>query len=123
MNNCINIINQSINFKKRGFIIKNSKINLMLLKTFLKINVLKFIKIEKLQIIAYINYNNNKPVFKNIVNMYKPSKKQFISLKKLKKLKLKHNWILIMSTNRGLINSYEAIKSNSGGLILAKIWN
>lgn len=121
MNNCINILNQSIKLNKKGFIINNNKINLLILKMFLKINLLKFIKIENSCIIAYINYYNNKPIFKNILNMHKPSKKQFISLKNLKKIKLKHNWIFLMSTNRGLLNSYEALKTKSGGLILAKI--
>lgn len=123
MFNCINIIKQSINLKKKGFIVKKNKINLKILIAFTKINVIKFLKIKNNYLIVYTNYVNNKPVFNKIINFYKPSKKQFISFKNLVKIKSKHNWIFILSTNKGIINSFEAIKLNIGGLILAKILN
>lgn len=125
MSNCINIIKISINLNKKGFIIKNNSKNLNLIKAFLKINIIKFVKIsdDKKKLIVFLNYFNNKPIFYNIINMMKYSNKKFISLKCLKDLSLKHNWILILSTNKGILNSYEAIKLNTGGLVLAEIWN
>lgn len=121
--NCINLIKISIKHKKRGFIINNTKKNINILKVFIKINVIKFINIKNNKIIVYINYKNNKPIFINIINLFKNSNKKFISLKNLKKISLKHNWIFILSTNKGIINNYEALKLNIGGLVLAKIWN
>ena len=106
MNNCINIIKLSINLKKRGFIIKNNKKNFNILKAFIKINVINFIKIDKNIIIAHINYVNNEPIFKNIINMFKPGHKKYINLKNLKNLCFKHNWILILSTNKGCAKQF-----------------
>ena len=123
MNNCINLIKLAIKHKKKGFIIVKNTKNINILKPFLKLNILKFIKITKNKIIVYINYINNKPIFKNIVNMFKPSFKKFINLKNIKKISIKHNWILIISTNKGIINNFEALKIKTGGLLLAKIWN
>lgn len=121
--NCINIIKLTLKHNKKGFIINNNKNNLNVIKAFIKINVIKFIIIKNNKIIVYLNYHNDKPVFYNITNLYKSSNKKFISLKNLKKLSLKYNWIFLISSSKGLINNYEAINLNVGGLIIAKIWN
>ena len=113
----------SILYKKKGFIIKNNKQNLNILKLYIKINIIKFIKIENKNIFVYINYINNKPIFKNIVNLYKPSHKYSISLKELININNNHNWILILSTNKGLMNNFEAVKKGFSGILIAKIWN
>jgi len=120
---CINSIKLSNNYNKKGFIIQNNKKNIEVLKLFIKIRIVKYIKLEKKVIFVYLNYINNKPVFKNIVNLFKPGHQYYISLKDLKKVSLKHNWILLLSTNKGLMNNFDAIKNNTGGLVLAKIWN
>lgn len=121
--NCINLIKISIKHKKKGFIIINNKKNLTILKAFLKLNIIKFIKIDKEKLIVYINYFNEKPIFNNIINMFKPGNKKYLTLKNLKKINKKYNWIFLISSNKGIINSYEAIKLNTGGLLLAKLWN
>lgn len=120
---CINSIKIAILYNKKGFIIQNNKKNLKILEIFLKIRVIKFIKISEKRLIVYINYIDNKPVFRYITNMFKPGYKYYISLDNLKKINKKHNWILILSTNKGLINNFEAEKNNTGGLVIAKIWN
>jgi len=123
--NCVNLLKLSIILKKKGFFINNNKKNLELLKVFLKINIIKYVKIEKYgkKLFVCINYINNKPVFKNIVNLYKPSRKYNISLKTLECVSKNHNWIIILSTNKGIINNFEAVKYKTGGVVLAKIWN
>lgn len=123
MEKCVNMIKTTINFEKKGFIIKNNKLNFEILKAFLKINVIKFIKKEGRMLIVYINYINNKPVFTNIINVFRSSNKKFISLNQLKFLNSKNKYIMIISTSKGILNSYEAINSNTGGLIIAEIWN
>lgn len=119
----MNSIKLTILYNKKGFIIQNNKKNLEILEIFLKIRIVKFIKVNSNKLIVYINYIENKPVFRNIVNLFKPGHKYFISLKNLKKINQKHNWILILSTNKGLVNNFEAEKNNTGGLVIAKIWN
>lgn len=120
---CINGVKLSILYNKKGFIIEKNKNNIELLKNLIKINLIKFIKIENNKIIVYINYINNEPIFKNIVNLFKPGHKMVISLKNLKKISEKHNWILILSTNKGLLNNFEAINQKVGGVLISKIWN
>lgn len=120
---CINGLKLAILYNKKGFIIKNNKNNLNLLKTLLKINLIKFLKINDKDIYVYINYINNKPIFKNITNLFKPGHKIYISLKNLKKVSEKKNWILILSTNKGILNSFEALEKKTGGLLISKIWN
>ena len=120
---CINGVKLSIIYNKKGFVIEKNENNLNLLKLLLKINIIKFIKIEDKNIYVYINYVNNKPVFNNITNLFKPGHKIFISLKNLKKVSKKHNWILILSTNLGVLNNFEAIEKGVGGVLISKIWN
>jgi len=120
---CLNGLRLTILYNKKGFIINRNKNNLDLLKVLLKINVIKFIKINKKQIYVYVNYINNRPIFKNITNLFKPSHKLYISLKNLKKVSYKHNWIMILSTSKGLLNNFEAIKEGVGGVLITKIWN
>lgn len=121
--NCVNLIKISILKNKKGFIIKKTNKNINVLKSFIKIKLIKFIKIENNNIFVYINYINNKPIYKNIMNLFKPSNKKYMQLQTLKKINEKYNWIFIMSTNKGIINSIEAVKLGVGGLIIAKIWN
>lgn len=121
--NCINLINLSIKHNKKGFIINYNSKNINILKVFLKINIIKYMQIKDNKIIVYINYHNDKPVFRNIINLFRVSNKKYISLKNLEKIKKKHNWILILSTNKGILNNYEANNLKLGGLVLAKIWN
>jgi len=123
MNNCINLLKITILKNKKGFVINNNNKNINTLKPFLKINIIKFMKIDGKHLFVYINYVNNKPVFKNIINLFKPSNKKFIQLKTLIKLNEKYNWIFIISTNKGIINSKEALNLKVGGMIIAKIWN
>lgn len=120
---CLNGVKLSILYNKKGFIVSKNKNNLDLLKTLIKINIIKFIRIDSKYIYVYINYINNKPVFKNITNMFKPGHKMRISLKNLKKISYKYNWILILSTSKGILNNFEAIKEGVGGIIITKIWN
>lgn len=120
---CINAVKITILYNKKGFIIQNNKKNLDILKLFLKLRIIKFLKIDNNKISAYINYIENKPVFRNITNLFKPGHKYYISLKNLKKINNNHNWILIISTSQGIMNNFEAEEKKLGGLILAKIWN
>ena len=118
---CLNGLKLTILYNKKGFIVNNNRNNLELLKVLLKINVIKFIKINNKHIYVYINYINNKPIFKNITNLFKPSHKLYISLKNLKKISQKYNWIMVLSTSKGVLNNFEAIEEGVGGVLITKI--
>lgn len=121
--NCVNIIKLSIKYKKKGFIIHKNNNNMNIIKNFIKINLIKYIFLKNNKIVAFLNYYNNRPVFKNIINLFSYSNKKTISLKNIKKINNKHNWIILISTNKGILNNFEAEKLGVGGLIIAKIWN
>lgn len=123
MHNCINLIKISINHKKKGFIIINNKKNLTIIKQFIKIGIIKYAIIKNEFIMGFINYVNDRPVFSKILNFYKSSNNKYISLKNIIKMSSKYNWVLILSTNKGIINSIEAIELRVGGLIIAKLSN
>ncbi len=119
-----NLIKINLNYKKKMFKTKLNKNDLTLIRIFIKINIIKYIKkYENNNYIVYLNYFNEKPVFNNIINMYKPSQLVYISWKNLMYLTKTKNWLMIVSTDRGLITNYEAVNKKKGGLIITKIWN
>lgn len=100
------------------------KNDLKIIKILIELGILKkIIKIKKNEFFLYYNYINNlnQKSFYNIKNMYKPSHKKFIKLKELKKLTFTKKFILILSTNKGLMTNFNAIKYKKGGLLVAKI--
>ena len=106
--------------KKVTTVIKNNN-NLKLIKLLIKLNIVKFIKINNKLIKLYLNYIFNKPIFQNIVNIYKPSKKSFLNVKNINAINNSKNYILIISTNKGILTNFEAEKLKCGGVIIAKL--
>ena len=123
MINCINLIKISIKNNKKGFILNNKNKNLSILKPLLKLNWIKFIKIKNKKIIVYINYINKKTIFRNIKILYKKSNLMCVSYNNLKKLNSKHNWMFIISTSKGILNTLESLNNKIGGILIAKLWN
>ena len=123
MNNGVNLLKLAVLNNKKGFVIKKNNLNTNIIKSFIKIGLIKFIKIENKKIIVYINYINNKILFKNIINLWKKNNIKTISYKKLIKINKKYNWIHLISTNKGVLNTYEAIEQKIGGILISQIWN
>lgn len=111
----INSLKFNIIIKKKNFFVDNNKNNLKLLNLFIKLNIVKFIKVDNKIIHVTIN---NKIYFKNIKNMYKPSRLIHISLKNIKKMTYKKGWISILSTDKGLMTNLESIKKKVGGTLI-----
>ena len=85
--NIINLIKIGLKYKKKYIKTNLNKNNKNLIKILIKLNFIKFIKLEKKN--TYFIFINNSNPFKNIKNLYKPSSKFSISYKELKKLSLK----------------------------------
>ena len=117
----INNIKIAIIYKKKLIRLNLNKTEINFLKILLKLNIIKFIKKNKNnRYDIIINHNNN---FKNIKNLFKPGQKISISLNELKNLSFKKNWILILSTNKGVLTNFEAIKKKTSGFLIMKISN
>jgi hypothetical protein len=82
-----NLIKINSIYKKKMFKTKLNKNDVKLLKLFIKVNIIKYIKKQNNNnYIIYLNYFNENTIYKNIINMYKPSQLTYISLKNLEKL-------------------------------------
>jgi small subunit ribosomal protein S8 len=120
--NIINLIKLSNKYNKQKFKTKLNKNDIKFIKILIKINLIKYVK-KKNNIYDIYIYNTNKKIFKNILNIHKPSKTIFLNFKNLKKITFFYNGILILSTNKGLMTNYEAVKEKIGGILILKLWN
>lgn len=117
----INNIKIAIIYKKKLIRLNLNKKELILVKILIKLNIIKFIKIYKNgKFDIIINQNNN---FKNIKNLFKPGQKISISKNELQKITLKNNLILVLSTNKGILTNFEALKKKTSGFLIMKISN
>jgi len=116
----INLIKLNLIYKKKKFKYKTNKKNTNLIKLLILLNIVKYIKKNNKFTYFYVN-NFYKTNF--IKNLYTPSKKIFLKNEIIKKLTIKKKWIFLVSTNKGLLTNFEAIKKNLGGVLLIKISN
>lgn len=71
--------------------------------------------------LIYFKYEENGCIFKNIKNIYKPSKPVFMTLAQINKINKKNNRIFLLSTNKGLLTNYEAELKKTGGIVILTI--
>jgi len=118
----INTIKINYILKKKNLKIKLNKKDITILKIFLKLNIIKLVKHNNNNIFNIsFQYINNDVVFKNIKNLNKPSMPFIMSLKQIIEINKKKNHILFLSTNKGLINNFEAEKYKIGGILILQI--
>ena len=69
-----------------------------------------------------LNYSNKVLKPNNFKLLYKPSKKNTISSKRLTKLNRMHNnKLFILSTPKGVLSNFELVKQREGGTLLYSI--
>ena len=106
--------------KKKNLILNINNKDLNLIKKLIKLNIIKFVFVKNNKYILILNFfKKNKLIF-NIKNLYKTSNYKTLKYKNIKKIN-KKNKFLIISSNKGLINNFEAEKEKTGGLIIAYI--
>ena len=118
--NLINLIKLNLTYKKKIIKYTYYKKNIHIIKALISLNIIKYIKKQNKTLYIYINnlYKKN-----YINNFYKPSRSIFLKTSIIKKLTLKNKWIFLLSTNKGIITNFEAIKKKTGGILLLKINN
>ena len=115
----INIIKLNLNLKNKIFKTKFYKNEFEILNIFIKLNIIKNIKLYKNnEYFVCLNINNP---FKNIKNLYKSSNINTITLKNLKIINKIHNRLFYLSTTKGIINNFEAEKNKIGGVLIMNI--
>ena len=118
--NLINLIKLNLIYKKKIIKYNYNKKNISLIKILINLNIIKCVKKKKNNIYLYMNnfYKKN-----YINNLYKPSRLIFLKNSTIKKITLKKKWIFLLSTSKGVITNFEAIKKKIGGLLILKINN
>ena len=109
--------------KLKTIIIKPSKIILELLKIFESLGIIRgYFITNNYKIEVFLKYNRSKCVFTNLKVLSKPSKRIYVDLENLHKLKEKYpSDILLLSTSNGLMLDIECLKKKRGGLVLLRI--
>jgi len=117
----INKIKLHLQLNNKFFKTKLIKSDFQILNIFLKLNIIKSVKLYNNINNIYIIYLNNESSFKNFLNLHKPSKPVKINLKNIIKINRKNSNLFLISTNKGVINNLEAEKLKIGGFIILKI--
>lgn len=117
------IVNNAILAKKKICFVNNDKITLNFLKKILELNLIKNFSLQKNNKIQIsLNFNKNKTLVKGLKNYYKPSNIIIVNNNNIKKIFLKKNKTLyLFLTNQNILNSYELLKKNIGGILLCRI--
>lgn len=106
--------------KKKILIIDKNKNELNFLKKLIKLNIIKYVFSKNNKYILILNFfKKNKLIF-NLKNLYKPSHNKIIGNKVINKIN-KKNKLFLLTSNKGIINNYEAEKKKTGGLIITYI--
>lgn len=116
--NTLNSIKVAYNSRLNTVVVPYNKLLIVLLNQFVSINYVVSYTIQNDFII--IKLHDNKVVYwKNAKIVSTPSKKYYISYKKLHLLtKYDFSTIIILHTSQGLLTSHQAIKNKIGGQIL-----
>lgn len=121
----INLYKQNSLAKKTYYTTYVSKKSKKLLAKFIELGLIKhaIYETKNLQTIRiYINYIKQEKVYKNLFNLYKPSRKKNINIKTLRiKKEFSMSSVFILLTSKGIITNFEAMSKNSGGILLCQI--
>lgn len=118
----INSINNSILIKKKYCVVPNTSATVFFLKKMLELNLIKNYKIHSTLIVVTLHFQKNKNLIKKIKNFYKPTNKIIIKSSSIEVLMSQKNKTLyFFFTNKNILNSYEMLKKQTGGVLLCKV--
>jgi ribosomal protein S8 len=116
-------LNNAKRLRSKSINVANTKLNLKTLILLKRIGIIRglyFIDNNKLEVM--LKYVNNRVVFRKLELVSVPSRKVYVDLIKLKKLKDKNNaYIFVVSTNKGLKTDFECLLNKLSGELLFRI--
>lgn len=123
ISNMISTIKVACNAKLLQVEIQNSKLCINILKILYQLGYIRgFVIKNKKVILVLLKYKNNKPAIKNINVISTPGRRVYIGYKTLRsELKKKDSGFFIVSSSRGIITDEESLMFNVGGEVLLKI--
>lgn len=112
--------------KRKDVELPFSNINKEIGKVLVKEGFLESIKEESVKgkkyLLAKVKYEGRIPVLTDVVVISKPSLRVYASVKKIPEIEKRGRRKIIVSTNKGVMTSYEARKKGLGGEILFSVW-
>lgn len=112
--------------KRRKVLVPLSNINKKIGQVLVKEGFLESIKETeasgKKVLEAEIRYEKRKPVLTDVNIVSKPSLRVHTPLSKILEIQKRGRYTVILSTNKGIMSSREALKKGVGGEVLFKIW-
>lgn len=119
----ISIVKVGCNARHMQVVVQNSKLCVNALGILYKLGYIRgFIIKNKKNVIVLLKYINNKPVIRSIAVVSTPGRRTYLKYKKMKNtLVRKDSGYLILSTSRGLITDEESNIFNTGGEVLLKV--
>lgn len=107
----------------KTIIIKPSNLVFTLLKIFEEIGIIRGYEVlEDYNIEVFLKYSSSRCAFNNLIVISKPSRRIYVDLLKLHKIKEKYaSNILILSTDSGFMLDIDCLKKRKGGLVLLRI--
>lgn len=123
LSNMISIVKVGCNARHMQVVVQNSKLCVNALGILYKLGYIRgFIIKNKKNVIVLLKYINNKPVIRNIAVVSTPGRRTYFKYKKMKNILVrKDSGYLILSTSRGLITDEETNIFNTGGEVLLKV--
>lgn len=123
ISNMISTIKVACNAKLLQVEIQNSKLCINILKILYQLGYIRgFVIKNKKVILVLLKYKNNKPAIKNINVISTPGRRVYIGYKTLRsELKKKDSGFFIVSSSKGIITDEESLMFNVGGEVLLKI--
>lgn len=107
----------------KTLIIKPSNLVFILLKMFEEIGIIRgYEMLDDYKIEVQLKYSSSRCAFHKLVVVSKPSKRIYVDLLKLHKIKeIYASNILILSTDSGFMLDVDCLKNRKGGLVLLRI--
>lgn len=123
LSNMVCIVKVGCNAKHLQVVVQNSKLCINILSVLYRLGYIRgFIIKDQKSIIVLLKYINNKPVIRNIAVISTPGRRTFLKQKKLEKLlSRKDSGFMILSTSKGILTDEESNMLKIGGEALIKI--
>lgn len=123
ISNMISIIKVACNARLLQVETQNSKICINILKILYQLGYIRgFVIKNKKTVLILLKYKNNKPAIKNINVISTPGRRVYLGYRNLKsELGKKDSGFFIVSSSKGIITDEESLMFNVGGEVLLKV--
>lgn len=113
----INKIKVNCLIKKKYIITKLNKNEIFLIKKLIKLNIIKLLIKNNNKFLIVLNFLKKEKLIFKIKNMYKKSNLKNMKLKNIKNINFDKK-IIILSTNKGLLDNNESSNNKTGGTVI-----